>query len=295
MFKNFRTTAILSIMPFCTLSLSGQSWLALGTQWHHNEYAIYNSEEYLGFEKRIILSDTSINGQACKNIMNRPGGLLTMYEENEKVYLFNHVSNEFELFYDINSPIGDTWSVQRIDLPLESLQVTVMDKAIFKVNGHQLKTLIVNINYFVFNYVDTIMERIGYLGMFAPHMPGIVDGYFRGIRCFEDSFLGFVDFNDLQECDYVELPTANTHFYGRISSIFKLYPNPFESTVTLHFPDFHHPGYQLKLFDGLGKKVFESEHLDETNILELSALQKGIYFINVSGKDMCSTQKLIKN
>lgn len=295
MFKISQIITFLSIMSFYTLNLSGQSWLSIGTHWFHNEYATYNSEEYVGFEKRTVLSDTIVNGQPCKNIMNRLGGLRIMYEENEKVYLFNYVKDQFELFYDINSSIGNTWSIQRMDLPLEALQVTVMDKALFEMNGHLLKSLIVNVEYFGFNYVDTIIERIGYLGMFAPHMPGIINGQYRGIRCYEDSFLGFVDFDDLHECDYVELPTAVTKLYGQRNPAFDLYPNPFASTVTLNFPNLPYLGSHLRICNALGEMVFERENLTDTVILELSSLPKGIYFVQVAGKHMSFTEKVIKN
>jgi hypothetical protein len=76
--------------------------------------------------------------------------------------------------------------------------------------------------------------------------------------------------------------------------LFSIYPNPFTDNINIH----HNNRGKLKsatILNLQGQIVFKSENL-ELNIIELSELNNGLYFITLTDTDgISNTIKILKN
>ena len=74
---------------------------------------------------------------------------------------------------------------------------------------------------------------------------------------------------------------------GSSEKILKFYPNPATTIITFDFVKEHDKGYQLQVFNFLGKPVFESPNLAVKTTVDLSDFNRGVYIYqlrNQSGR-----------
>jgi hypothetical protein len=83
---------------------------------------------------------------------------------------------------------------------------------------------------------------------------------------------------------------ANIEFPGTVS----IYPNPVSSFINIRMDDNYN--MEIRLVDILGKTVIETSSIGKTNniMVDMSGLNKGIYFIEIMSNDFYSTSKIIK-
>ncbi|TVR79155.1 MAG: T9SS C-terminal target domain-containing protein [Chitinophagaceae bacterium] len=73
---------------------------------------------------------------------------------------------------------------------------------------------------------------------------------------------------------------------------FELFPNPSNGIVYIQGLDYQEEGYQISIYDAIGKRV-ENFTFDNNQIeLDLSHLKSGIYFINIYNKNVKSVNKV---
>jgi hypothetical protein len=75
---------------------------------------------------------------------------------------------------------------------------------------------------------------------------------------------------------------------------FQVYPNPFQSVLYLQFKSATTLA-KLKVYDALGHLVFELETNGPEMNLDLSALQTGLYLLELNQNGSISTKRVIKN
>lgn len=100
---------------------------------------------------------------------------------------------------------------------------------------------------------------------------------------------------NVEECYETLVPDNDMEQYW-----IKIYPNPnpgqFTLELNLHQPD---KSLAIHIYDITGKVVFESVEATEGNLfrkeLNVSNLQKGIYFIRITGKDRVGVKQIIIN
>ncbi|MBA2613268.1 MAG: T9SS type A sorting domain-containing protein [Bacteroidetes bacterium] len=86
-------------------------------------------------------------------------------------------------------------------------------------------------------------------------------------------------------CSNLSLGIRNTGF----SNNFSVYPNPANNNINIITDNYS--GIEIKISDLFGTTVFETK---DKNVLDISQLTEGIYFIQVSQGNRFYTQKLIK-
>ena len=111
-----------------------------------------------------------------------------------------------------------------------------------------------------------------------------------------DSLLGY-GIPDFMMADLI-LGGVDQNFAGS-ENLVTVYPNPFFQTITLKFYTEGSETVAVRIFDALGKKVFErnSETVGKrinTVTLPLEQLQKGIYFLDVATAGKRSVRKIVK-
>ena len=81
---------------------------------------------------------------------------------------------------------------------------------------------------------------------------------------------------------------------GIFISSLKVYPNPVKSTFSFDGLEGVLKDYNIQIFDVLGKKVFEQKE-KIVNTIQISFLENGIYFVNVSKENQFKIIKILKN
>ncbi len=72
---------------------------------------------------------------------------------------------------------------------------------------------------------------------------------------------------------------------------FSIYPNPVQDVLTINSPLIDN---NIQVFDLLGKRVFETYSNANISTIDLSDLNSGIYFVNITSGDYSSTVKFMK-
>ena len=78
-----------------------------------------------------------------------------------------------------------------------------------------------------------------------------------------------------------------------VTNYFNLFPNPSNSgEIQISTP---HPNTSLKIYDILGKLVFEKNNLDNLQTINLNTLNQGVYQAIIQHKDLIEVEKIILN
>jgi hypothetical protein len=86
-------------------------------------------------------------------------------------------------------------------------------------------------------------------------------------------------------------------YQNSIQAGFEIVPNPSDnsSSAALNFTDLKGKECTITLFDITGKKIFQSTEIIKDSKTNLPALEKGMYFIQVSGSDFSQTKRMVVN
>jgi len=76
---------------------------------------------------------------------------------------------------------------------------------------------------------------------------------------------------------------------------FKLYPNPASDELMISLPYSLDGSFLVEIIDTSGKTAYSAIHHSENIRINLSAFEKGIYFIRLEGMDYRQTKKLVIN
>lgn len=303
-------------IPFFLLTnlfISAQSYAPLGAKWTFHITAFWVGS-YPG--SWTTLKDTVVLGKKCslsKRDSNDYGvgdanNKLISYQENGIVYWFNPDSIAFTIFIDFNAVQGDSWTTL---CPFDGLGkkdfVTYVDSTdSININGFNLKRLFVHLDSLGPAY--SIVEGIGYFSILSPFNWGCglypgqyllwsCDGTmvfdapeYWGLRCYEDSILGFVDFDSIRECDfkiYVGLSEFDFQ-YG-----LKIYPNPATHYIRLNVPDLNSDLYSFMIYNSTGELKLKGDFSRDKET-DISQLTSGIYFVLIRSSFGNYSNKFVK-
>jgi len=277
------------LLPFLLItsfSINAQQWAATGTKWYYTQSFWYPGYRF----PKIIESvgDTLLLGIPCK-ILKITGSEFSqtsvywqyMYASNDSVFFYKDSS--FCLLYDFNAMPGDTFDLPCFSDPYSELRVAVINVDTVIINGIARKRQFVNggqLGYAVWGY------NIQGIGNSEDMFPQGDMAYTGPIRCFEDSG-GIHNFLSIP-CDTVII-TQTEDAPNYIPEIF-VYPNP--STNFLFLQPYTEI-QNINIYDALGKLHINQNHDIEKGI-DVTSLQKGIYFIEVSGKNGMKTGRFLK-
>ncbi len=80
----------------------------------------------------------------------------------------------------------------------------------------------------------------------------------------------------------------------RLSSLdFNIYPNPSNRILIIDLQPSAGQNSQIKIFNAIGKQIFQSTTLGDQLTVDISKFQNGIYFVQLSSENNISIQKLI--
>ncbi|MBQ2189185.1 MAG: leucine-rich repeat domain-containing protein [Bacteroidales bacterium] len=256
-------------------------------------YEIINPNGVITYQYLSHEGDTTLNHKKVKIIVKTN----TLYDkehveqtkeyiyiENNVVYWWNKVLEEFTVLYDFGAQLGDYWEIK---VGHTSLVMHVDKVGLTEYNGHIYKTL--EVSDYDELYTGTIVCTVGHLTSFFPELPEDKGDYeVNSLRCYwnNDDLLykeGDVD------CDYIY---HNYHFGvdENEAPAFTIYPNPATDAVTIDCDpvEMQFITSQIELMDIRGQMI---DIRVKDNQIDVSNLQNGIYFIKI-GNDIV---KLIIN
>ena len=283
------------------------------SQWFNNSDTWYfNRQEQLdfqahGYTKYTVAKDTVVASQTAKLIVVQtiryngdtlPFDSLIVYESNNKVYRFN--GNSYKLMYDFNLQAGDTLDVDINITSCDSVSPIIVDSVTnVNISGNNLLRQFVSFKGYNSGETETysfvITEHIGYEGsfIFAPQCSESESFVNTSLRCFETTNFLYksqwwqTNWTD-EACDIL-INQSGIEKLNKNSC--EIYPNPAHNHVTIN----NIAKYNVvKIIDANGKIAKQYTLQNTENItIDLSDLNKGIYFILMSGNTKYSSNKLI--
>ena len=285
---------LLSILILFTLTFSAfcQTWAPIGAKWTYQVENAVNSG--IGFREWTSVSDTLIDGHNCKIILRSGDPVksdlsdsLITYEENGVVYWW--LNNQFSTLYDFNKLAGESWTIMRDTC---GVLISVDSTSYETINGTELKTLYVSSDDFAFT--GKIIEHIGHTLMpnpyFLYHCDGIFkDNYFyAGLRCYEDTTIGYHSFNISPSCDYV----TNVSEQNETNELL-LYPNPTSEAIQVQTNPAISNRY--KIFNSTGQLVQLGNLFNFNSSISVSTLDPGVYYFQIQSDKNITQQRFIIN
>ena len=229
----------------------------------------------------------------------------------DSVFWYEPNSAEFQLIYAFDAQPGDSWSFA---VKSESDSLSKNDSAIVfvdslgtqEINGVVLPKLHVSITYTRFTNPEpgwssstTLVKQIGntrflfyflkHGARYACHLPSP-----NGLRCYEDSYLGFYETGIADSCTHEKTGTFVNELKNEEAGV-KLFPNPVSQTLNISLQN--GTLRSLVIYDLSGREVF-SKTVSDKNQLEhqvnLYGLPAGAYMVKVNTQNKSVVKKLIK-
>jgi hypothetical protein len=292
----------MAFVLFVNLSFA-QAFAPIGAEWHYTErFAFSGDVDYLTIKS---IKDTTINGKPsrkldCDWLCWNPSGIQYIHYSNDSLYHYNSDLNKFQLIAAFNAQKGDTWDILMKDWDdsIDTLRVLVDSINIVTINQKPLRQLFVTYNLKGvqnYSYPSRIIEKIGdvyYLFNFPLNANLICDAnYSQGLRCYEDSELGFYSTGIADSCTYIWI--SNNIEHKSVDDMLEVFPNPTHGMLEINTTK--EISITATIEDLSGKRVMFKK-LNPDNLLDISGLPNGIYILTIYDKDnQIGSTKILKN
>lgn len=274
--------------------LNAQNFAPIGAEWHYGteSYSIGTGFSSVDYIKIRSEKDTIIHSILCRKIVksgvthlnNRPK-VEYLYSSNDTVFFYDENFSEFQILYVFNLSVNDNWKIKikNYGLEIDTMIITVDSIYTTQINGNNLQVSKVSYTYTLFSgegtrtQSSTIIENIGdTYSMFNLWDYAIVCGgtWTTGLRCYEDTDIGFYNKNSSINCDYSKTWTSIK--YINKEDEFSIYPNPNGEFIYIETKNLKK--ILVKITDTQAKLIFSKE-IDSKEKINLDSFEKGIYFI----------------
>ena len=264
----------------------------IGTEWY---YEITNDNGSVTYQYLECAADTTINDKPIHilvriNTLYDKSEVITheyIYEENNKVYWWNKTLGEFTTLYDFGAEVGDEWEIK---VGTQTIPVHVDAAQTVTYKSQEYKMLSISDPDDIFT--GDIICGIGHLTSFFPEKL-MTKGYrVENIRCFwQDGELIYQ--NGDQDCDEI----YEQHHFGveeiENENEFVIYPNPSHDVLYVLSDNINS---EYRVTNLMGQTLMIGEITSENQMIDVSSLPKGIYFITLINKTPnydVSTQKFV--
>jgi hypothetical protein len=258
---------VLFLMVFIATVSKAQNWAPIGAKWTYEIRNPFGPEK--NFQVWTVVKDTFVNGKTCRLIKKTGFAAkgepdLITYEDSGVVYCFR--DEKFSVLYDFTKEKGESWTLEKDTC---SLAVVVDSTAMQTINGKTLKVQYIRGN--------KIIENIGHiLGEFDFHCSGpISDGpYIYGLRCYQDSVIGFYSTGLAPSCEYV-VGIQETHKTSEI----QLFPNPASDKLFIQTKFTNALNYHI--YNAAGQIVASGKTSPDFTSVNINALKNGFYIFEL--------------
>lgn len=276
--KVFITSILFVIAPFFLLAQNDE-FAPVGTKWYYSD---------LDFALRDIphiiesVGKENYQGKLCSKLVTSDVGPLPsptyVYSQNDTVFFYSMLTNQFEILYDFTAEVGDQWVVggvySRDDNGNELFAdtITVDSISLLLINGVNLKVWHISHGFF-YDWGKQIVENIGNLSLFAPKY-AMWELQVWGLRCFEtpDTIFHFVPY----PCDTIYSTISATQYPEEETGI-TVSPNPFHEQFVV-ISDSQQLQFSFWLFDSTGRLIRRDQNIVGNLEVNTESLPSGIYF-----------------
>jgi len=284
-----------------------------GAEWHYNyanmTQSVYNESirythdsiigvnAYKVLNHKLFFSETS-SGNDGPTLIKQSGD--TVFMRNTKT------QHTWQILYNFNVTAGQSWHCDILtgisNTAIATFTTTVDSVGTTVVNGYNLKQLYVHYSSLQAPYTYTsqvrITERFGcnrflfnYTNKYASDWVPIT-----AFLCYQDSAFGLKQFSS-KPCDYFYI-TGIVDLNNTKNGL-KLFPNPTSAILNVKLENQNSAeNYDIRLVNTLGKEILSQQEIksvDENLVLDLSAVEQGIYFLQIFEKEkLIATEKVVK-
>ena len=278
--KNLLLVCLMVCSNLYGLSAQGSDFAPLGAKWYYSELDFALRSVPLIMES---VSKEIYQGKLCsKLVVQLPsvGPLPSptyVYSQNDTVFFYSNITNQFEMLYDFTAEVGDQWVVGGVysrdnnGNVLTSDTITVDSMSLLSINGGSLKVWHISHGFF-YDWGRRIVEKVGNLDLFAPKY-AMWELQVGDLRCFEtpDTAFHFVSY----PCDTVIWTISGTQNLTNNEHI-KVSPNPFKDQINLSIDA---AGvFDFSLYDQLGRLIGRYPGVSDKQEIPTGSLSSGLYF-----------------
>lgn len=216
----------LLLLPVLT---TGQEWFPIGATWHYSQVIFFQGDTYVTLR---VSGEMIVDGRTCR-VIEGGGNCVALpcscvYEENDIVYGYDDVKQQFVILYDFTLVPGDTLHYHTAptgDSYFRLDSVTSWDTGIDTLRVQHFSWLSGQIQL-----GNRVYERIGSNGFLFP-VDGVCDPATGGLRCYEDPYLDSLHFfNPELPCDYSSITIGTDEPAHAVVTVF---PNPASHSVSI--------------------------------------------------------------
>jgi len=289
---------LISIYFIITINLQAQEFAPIGAKWHFQETFFFNGN--IDVITTESIGDTVINDISCRIIKKSKSSCdvplsnnFYLSQEDNKISLYDPERDAFDMVIDFDADIGDSWSFYHsyaLFAEEKIVEVNVDSISYFFINpDDSLRIQHVTLtNVFHDHSIHTkIIEKLGFEKALLPYdFTTLCDSNYERIRCYEDSNIGLVIFDSV-ECNFISTAIEDK----LISSDLEIFPNP--TSNILHFKTKELQLESVQIFSLEGKLM--SEYLLEQSAVDMSYLDRGLYFLKIKTDKGLIVEKVIVN
>lgn len=281
---------MLSLLLLLSTCAFAQNFAPIGSTWYFNRSTV--NPDYKTYKKFESIKDTTINGQNCMKIVESIENTLYeiqyMFSRNDSVFFW--AENEFHLLYDFNAEKGETVILDYFKKSNgESLDMVIDSTIMTEINGISRKIQYITCgDGLSIEFPGPIIQGIGSAYYMFPTFDNAMNG---SLRCYQDNSLGLYKnpyyaggWN--KECDYITTGTNEI----KADKDFVIVPNPVNSTFKVSNLN---SSSNFKIIDLNGKTLLEG-NLKPNEEINLSSIDKGVYFIQFESENKLITKKILR-
>ena len=268
---------------------NAQEFAPVGAKWYYSftpwSYPLRN--EAILVES---IKDTVVNNINCRKMSGVGSNFI--YSSGNKVFIFNNFINDFVKIYDFDLQAGDTLKFKYTND--SSISAYIIDSVGFISINSKIKKIqyispqMPNMNgdnmwvFYGYN-IEGIGNNNYLFPQFALADP-LING---GLRCYEDSIIGYYNTGIVSVCDSTIMLGINENEFLP----FKLYPNPATDYISIENIKEKTTVSVYNISSQLIKEVI----VNEDSKIFLNNLSEGMYFVLIQNNIYNFTQKLIIN
>lgn len=298
--------AIFTLLFLLSVSfVQAQDFAPTGATWHYSAFPVGPGPYQEYFIKFEVTGDTTINGQTCSIIhkdekvqcLNRPDDEF-VYISNDTVFVFDPAFSQFRMLYDFNANAGDSWEIMVVGAnyatDVDTNIITVDSTDFVSINGQNLKrqyvTYLYNNDGIYWEYNSTIIERIGdtkYMFNYYTDNLSFCDiNHSGGLRCYEDSVVGFYETGIADSCEYMEPYSSLVEIEA---SNFTILPNPVHDILEIRMEN--ETPERIRILDSQGRLLLNTYEAS----ISVSTFKSGVYLVQVLANGSWSQRRFVKH
>lgn len=293
---------LLNIFAIICITATAQNYSQVGAIGHYNVRSTFAPGNlFNSYATLETVKDTFINNFPCKKLIE------TNYDFNGRIqgraahFIQNNGAQVFFFYKDSTSSwVRDTLynfaltqgeSYTFYQDRYQPVTVTIDSVSSMTINGVSRVVQHLRSSNVGVYLEDMAVEGLGALFFFMPWADSDPRG---GLRCYQDSTIGFYRNLAADTCDYIYVGLEDLQLNKSIVSI---YPNPTNSNLNVEWLP-NQQINQLQLIDVQGKVIQTiNQDLNQSNSyqINLENVNNGIYFLKVFSEVGVVAKKLIKN